>query len=83
MTSGFQGFHVSIVEKFVKVELLSTAHFYQTELRYLLRKTRFAEIPIHYRMPSPRISQKSISNSMNVLMHYFLLRLKNDAPGIY
>jgi len=83
MTSGFQGFHVSIVEKFVKVKLLSTAHFYQTELRYLLRKTRFAEIPIHYRMPSPRVSQKSVRNSLEVLMHYFLLRIRNKAPGIY
>jgi len=83
MTSGFQGFHASIVEKFVKVELLSTAHFYQTELRYLLRKTRFAEIPIHYRMPSPRVSQKSVRNSLNVLMHYFFLRLKNQSPYIY
>jgi len=82
MTSGFQGFHASIVEKFVKVELLSTAHYYQTELRYLLRKTRFAEIPIHYRMPSPRVSQKSVRNSMRVLMHYFLLRLKNNPPSI-
>jgi dolichol-phosphate mannosyltransferase len=83
MTSGYQGFHSSIVEKFVKIELLSTAHFYQTELRYLLRKTRFVEIPIHYRMPSPRVSQKSIKNSLQVLMHYFLLRLKNQAPSIY
>ena len=82
MTSGFQGFHVSIVEKFTKIELLSTAHFYQTELRYLLRKTRFAEIPIHYRMPSPRVSQKSVSNSIKVLVHYFFLRLQNNAPEI-
>ena len=83
MTSGYQGFHSSIVEKFVNVELLSTAHFYQTELRYLLRKTRFKEIPIHYRMPSPRVSQKSVRNSLDVLMHYFWLRLKNQAPSIH
>jgi hypothetical protein len=53
MTSGFQGFHASIVKKFLAYNLLSKAHFYQTELRYLLRKTRYAEIPIHYRAPSP------------------------------
>ena len=82
MTSGYQGFHVSIVEKFTNVELLSTAHFYQTEVRYLLRKTRFAEIPIHYRMPSPRVSQKSIRNSIKVLLHYFFLRLQNNPPAI-
>ena len=82
MTSGFQGFHVDIVEKFVDYGLLSKAHFYQTELRYLLRKTRYAEIPIHYRAPSPSVSKKAIFNSFDVLFHYFFLRLKFKAPLI-
>jgi dolichol-phosphate mannosyltransferase len=82
MTSGYQGFHASIVGKFLDCPLLSKAHFYQTELRYLLRKTRYAEIPIHYRAPSPSVSQKAITNSIAVLMHYFLLRLRNKAPVI-
>ena len=75
MTSGYQGFHVGIVEKFVRYKLLSEAHFYQTELRYLLRKTRYAEIPIHYRAPSPGVNRKAIRNSLTVLLHYFFLRL--------
>jgi len=37
MTSGFQGFHADVVEKFVNYELLSKAHFYQTSLRLLLK----------------------------------------------
>jgi len=82
MTSGYQGFHADIVEKFLSHQLLSKAHFYQTELRYLLRKTRYAEIPIHYRAPSPSVSQKAISNSLSVLLHYFMLRLSNKAPVI-
>jgi dolichol-phosphate mannosyltransferase len=82
MTSGYQGFHYSIVEKFVNYNLLSNAHFYQTELRYLLRKTRYAEIPIHYRAPSPSVSKKAIYNSFDVLFHYFLLRLQFNAPVI-
>lgn len=81
-TSGFQGFHANIVEKIVAYNLLSKAHFYQTELRYLLRKTRFAEIPIHYRAPSLSVSNKAISNSINVLFHYFFLRLKFKSPTI-
>lgn len=76
MTSGYQGFHVQIVEKFLDYKLLSKAHFYQTELRYLLRKTRYAEIPIHYRAPSPSVSKKAIYNSFDVLFHYFFLRLQ-------
>lgn len=82
MTSGFQGFHAKTVEKFVEYALLSKAHFYQTELRYLLRKTRYAEIPIHYRAPSPSVSKKAIYNSFNVLFHYFVLRLKFKSPVV-
>ena len=76
MTSGFQGFHANIVENVIAYGLLSKAHFYQTELRYLLRKTHFAEIPIHYRASSPSVSKKAIYNSFAVLFHYFLLRLR-------
>ena len=75
MTSGYQGFHAEIVQKFLEYPLLSRAHFYQTELRYLLRNTRFAEIPIHYRAPSPSVSKKAIINSFEVLFHYFFKRL--------
>jgi dolichol-phosphate mannosyltransferase len=82
MTSGYQGFKVSIVEKFCQYNLLSKAHFYQTELRYLLRKTHFVEIPINYRAPSPRVSQKAILNSISVLLHYFALRLKFRSPVV-
>ena len=82
MTSGFQGFHASIVKQFVNYDFLSKAHFYQTEVRYLLRKTRFAEIPIHYRAPSPSVSKKAVYNSFDVLFHYFFQRLKNRAPVI-
>lgn len=82
MTSGFQGFHAHIVAKFLERGLLSKAHFYQTELRYLLRKSRYAEIPIHYRAPSPSVSKKAIYNSFDVLFHYFLLRLKSKSPSL-
>jgi dolichol-phosphate mannosyltransferase len=76
MTSGYQGFHAGIVEKFVEYKLLSKAHFYQTELRYLLRKSHYVEIPIDYRAPSSSVSKKAIYNSIDVLFHYFVLRLK-------
>jgi dolichol-phosphate mannosyltransferase len=82
MTSGYQGFQADIVEKFVKYNFLSKAHFYQTELRYLLRKTRYIEIPITYRAPSPGVSMKSIINSIRVLLHYFNLRLRFSSPFI-
>jgi dolichol-phosphate mannosyltransferase len=79
MTSGFQGFHRSVVEQFLNYPLLSKAHFYQTELRYLLRHKRYIEVPIHYRAPSPSVSPKAIRNSMAVLWYYFLQRLKGSS----
>lgn len=82
MTSGFQGFHADIVEKFLEYNFLSKARFYQTELRYLLRRTRYSEIPIHYRAPSPSVSKKAIYNSFAVLFYYFMLRIKFKAPII-
>jgi dolichol-phosphate mannosyltransferase len=82
MTSGYQGFSASVVGQFVHYPLLSRAHFYQTELRFLLRKKRYVEIPIRYRAPSPSVSKKAISNAVDVLLHYCYLRLVNKAPRI-
>ena len=82
MTSGYQGFHANVVAQFMAYPLKSTAHFYQTELRYLLRKKRFAEIPIHYRAPSPSVSENAIKNSLSTLWHYFKLRLAGGAALI-
>lgn len=76
MTSGFQGFHRDVVGSFINYPFLSKAHFYQTELRYLLRKRRIAEVPIHYIAPSPRVSSKAIKNSLTTLLYYFLRRLQ-------
>ncbi|HRH36254.1 MAG TPA: glycosyltransferase [Catalimonadaceae bacterium] len=70
MTSGFQGFHANVVRAFLDYGLKSKAHFYQTELRYLLRYTRYMEVPIHYRAPSPSVSKNAISDSLKVFWFY-------------
>lgn len=75
MTSGYQGFHAGVVRQFVDYPLLSTGHFYQTELRYLLRNKRYVEVPIHYRAASPNVSRNSICNSLGVLWYYFRKRV--------
>jgi dolichol-phosphate mannosyltransferase len=82
MTSGFQGYHASIVEKLLQTPLRSTAHFYQTEVRYLLRKHKIMEVPIHYRAPSPRVSPKALRNAISTLLHYAWLRFTFRAPEI-
>ncbi|MEI7912594.1 MAG: glycosyltransferase [Verrucomicrobiota bacterium] len=82
MTSGFQGFRRGVLLKLVDYPLRSTAHFYQTELRHLLRRQKLIEVPIHYRAPSPRVSKGAIRNSVAVLLYYFLRRLQGRTPLI-
>lgn len=80
MTSGYQGFHRDIAAKIISYDLKSKAHFYQTELRYLLRKRRIFEVPIHYQAPSPRVSSNAIKNAYQTLFYYFFLRLGGKRP---
>lgn len=82
MTSGYQGFRAELARAIGEFPLRSSAHFYQTEIRFLLRRRRCVEIPIRYRAPSPRVSGASVRNSLAVLMHYFLLRLQGRAPAL-
>lgn len=82
MTSGFQGFHADVVARVLDYKLLSTAHFYQTELRYLLRNEHYREVPICYKAPSPRVSKGAILNSFKVLLHYFVLRISGKPAFI-
>lgn len=82
MTSGFQGFHAHIAKRLIDYPLESRAHFYQTEVRYLLRRTKYAEIPIHYKAPSPSVSKKAIFNSISVLLSLFISRLTFKAKAI-
>lgn len=82
MTSGYQGFHRDVVAKIINHDFKSKAHFYQTELRYLLRKRRNYEVPIHYQAPSPRVSQNAIKNAYQTLFYYFFQRLTGNSPTL-
>lgn len=75
MTSGFQAFHRDVVKEIIRYPFKSKAHYYQTEMRYLLRNKRYREIPIHYRAPSKSVSKGAIKNAIKVLMFYFGKRL--------
>jgi dolichol-phosphate mannosyltransferase len=82
MTSGYQGFHRDVIGKLLQYKLKSRGHFYQTEIRYLLRKRRIFEVPIHYQAPSPRVSSASVKNAYKSLFEYFIMRLKGDTPTV-
>jgi dolichol-phosphate mannosyltransferase len=82
MTSGFQGFHANVVKAFLDYGLRSKAHFYQTEMRYLLRNTRYMEVPIHYRAPSPSVSGRAIQDSYKVFSYYIAQHWLGKKPAI-
>lgn len=82
MTSGYMGFHANMARKFVEHGLKSKAHFYQTEVRYLLRYQQYIEVPIHYIAPSPRVSKEAIQNSFSVLFYYFFRRITGKAIAL-
>jgi dolichol-phosphate mannosyltransferase len=82
MTSGYQGFHRDIVAQLLTHQFRSIGHFYQTELRYLLRGKRMVEVPIHYQAPSPRVNPKSIVNSVSTLLYLFGRRITGNPIGL-
>lgn len=82
MTSGYEGFSAAVLRKLLQIPLRSRAHFYQTEVRYLLRYQRAIEVPIHYCAPSPRVSRGAVSNALAVLAYYFWRRITFRPPAV-
>lgn len=82
MTSGYQGFRANVVRQILDYGLKSKAHFYQTEVRYLLRNSRYMEVPIHYRAPSPSVSDKAMKDSLRVFFYYIRMRISGSSPKI-
>lgn len=82
MTSGYQGFHRAIIAELLSYRFRSTGHFYQTELRYLLRKKRMVEVPIHYQAPSPRVHARSIANALQTLGYLFTRRVTGRSVSL-
>jgi dolichol-phosphate mannosyltransferase len=75
MTSGYQAFNSETVKLFLNYPLKSKAHFYQTEIKYLLREKKFMEIPITYKVPSSNLRSEAVSNSIYTLLFYFKKRI--------
>ncbi|MBC7390192.1 MAG: glycosyltransferase [Opitutaceae bacterium] len=78
MTSGYEGFDRQMVGLINQYKFKSTGHFFQTELRYILRNYRYVEFPIHYQDPSSNVSIGSILNSIYTLLYYTRKRIFFD-----
>lgn len=75
MTSGYIAMTSELAQKIARHNFRSTGHFYQTELRCLLKEARTLEIPIHYSSPSSGMGWRSVKNAIEVLLYYFYSRM--------
>ncbi len=73
-TSGFQAFHCHVVKEILSKEIFSCGHFFQTEIKYLMRSQTYTEVPIHYQSSKSSIGFASIQNALYVLGKYTLAR---------
>ena len=67
MTSGFEAFQRSILEKMDLDAFLSRGHMYQTEMRYYCRNKKTVEVPITYVGSQSSIKMKSVTEALRLL----------------
>jgi len=67
MTSGFECFTRTAMEVVVRKGVRSRAHFFQTEIRYMLRDCEWVEVPITYSCPSNRLGGAPIREALRNL----------------
>ena len=74
-TSGFECFTHRALQHVVDCGVMSRGHFFQTEIRFLLRDWNWVEVPITYSSPSPRLRFKTLIESLKCL--WLLWRQRN------
>jgi len=78
MTSGFELFSRDALEMVLEKGIYSRAHFFQTEIKVSCRRLKIAEVPIHYRHPSPRLGTEALSDAFRQLRRLFVSRCKGQ-----
>ena len=69
MTSGFECFSHQAMQYVVEQGVQSRAHFFQTEIRFMLRQWNWVEVPIQYSSPSSSVGSGTVIESIrNLLM---------------
>ena len=67
MTSGFECFTREALQHVVSRGVRSRRHFFQTEIRCLLRDWNWVEVPITYSAPSPSLSRAAVIEALRNL----------------
>lgn len=78
MTSGFELFTSSALQKVLDKGIQSRGHFFQTEIKAYCRNLRSAEVPIHYRSPSQNVTTGVVMDAFKNLFRLFKKRLAGD-----
>jgi dolichol-phosphate mannosyltransferase len=67
MTSGFECFTREALEHVLERGVRSRAHFFQTEIRFMLRDWRWVEVPITYANPSASVGGSNLREAIRNL----------------
>ncbi len=68
MTSGFECFTRAALQRVLDRGVRSRAHFFQTEIRYLMHELNWVEVPISYRNPSSSIGSANLGEALRNLL---------------
>jgi dolichol-phosphate mannosyltransferase len=69
MTSGFECFNRKAMKLVLDHGVKSKAHFFQTEIRYLMHRLNWVEVPISYSCPSKSVGKNSLTDALKCLWH--------------
>lgn len=75
-TSGFEAFRADILKKIISRKLISTGHFFQTEIRFRAQNFNYVEVPINYTNPVNLVPARYIRNALWGLLVCFLERIR-------
>lgn len=67
MTSGFECFNRSAMQYVLEHRVRSRANFFQTEIRHMMHRFRWKEIPIVYVNDRARVGRRAIGESFRIL----------------
>ena len=67
MTSGFECFSRAAMQYVLQHRVRSRANFFQTEIRHMMHRFRWKEIPIVYVNDRPRVGRRAIGESFRIL----------------
>ena len=80
MTGGFECFSRPAMERVLSHGVRSLAHFFQTEIKFLMRDVRWKEVPITYRNPSKSVGARSLRDAIANLWQLYHSKRVSPAP---